>query len=99
MMSNYTVEQVEEMVAAYSENPSRETVSFFAEKFEKTDRSIIAKLAREGVYQAQVAVKKTNGVTKDTLVQTIEAQLGVELPSLTKASKVDLEAMVQYFGS
>ena len=99
MMSNYTVEQVEEMVAAYSENPSRETVSFFAEKFEKTDRSIIAKLAREGVYQAQVAVKKTSGVTKDTLVQTIEAQLGVELPSLTKASKVDLEAMVQYFGS
>lgn len=99
MMSNYTVEQVEEMVAAYSENPSRETVSFFAEKFEKTDRSIIAKLAREGVYQAQVAVKKTSGVTKDTLVQTIEAQLGVELPSLTKASKVDLEALVLSIGN
>ena len=44
MMSNYTVEQVEEMVALYTTNPSRETVSFFAEKFEKTDRSIIAKL-------------------------------------------------------
>jgi len=99
MMSNYTVEQVEEMVAAYSENPSRETVSFFAEKFEKTDRSIIAKLAREGVYQAQVAVKKTSGVTKDSLVQTIEAQLGVELPSLTKASKVDLEALVLSIGN
>jgi len=99
MMSNYTVEQVEEMVAAYSENPSRETVSFFAEKFEKTDRSIIAKLAREGVYQPQVAVKKTNGVTKDSLVQTIEAQLGVELPSLTKASKVDLEALVLSIGN
>ena len=98
-MSNYTVEQVEEMVAAYSENPSRETVSFFAEKFEKTDRSIIAKLAREGVYQAQVAVKKTSGVTKDSLVQTIEAQLGVELPSLTKASKVDLEALVLSIGN
>jgi len=98
-MSNYTVEQVEEMVAAYSENPSRETVSFFAEKFEKTDRSIIAKLAREGVYQAQVAVKKTSGVTKDSLVQTIEAHLGVELPSLTKASKVDLEALVLSIGN
>jgi len=99
MMSNYTVEQVEEMVALYTTNPSRETVSFFAEKFEKTDRSIIAKLSREGVYQAQVAVRKTSGVTKESLVQTLEAHLGVELPSLSKASKVDLEAMVLSFAN
>ena len=50
---NYTEEQVNMMTEAYAANPSRETVDSLAETLGKTTRSIIAKLSREGVYQAQ----------------------------------------------
>ena len=58
-MTNYTAEQVAEMVEAYNLTPSRETVTMLAEKLDKSEKSIIGKLAREGVYQKQLYISKT----------------------------------------
>jgi len=98
-MSNYTEEMTLEITNVYVQNPTRETVEALAVQFEKTPRSIIAKLSREGVYIPQVPVRKSDGVTKETLVRHIEEVTGVSLPSLSKASKNDLEALVLTFNN
>lgn len=98
-MSNYTEEMVAEMINVYQANPTRETVDVLAGQFDRTPRSIIAKLSREGVYVPQSAPAKSNNVTKETLVRHIEEVTGVAMPSLAKASKNDLEALILSFKS
>jgi hypothetical protein len=95
--TKYTDDMVAEMVAAYQANPNRETVDFFANKFEFSARSIIAKLSREGVYIAQQRVTKTGApvVRKAEIVEKIQNAVGRELPTLEKASKQDLEALLE----
>ena len=51
MAVNYTEAQVKYMVAEYSANPTRETVENLADELEKSVKSIIGKLSREGVYK------------------------------------------------
>ena len=89
---NYTQEMTDTLVQAYVASPTRAVVDQYAELFEKSSRSIIAKLVREGVYQAQERVTKTGEpvVRKQDLVEKIEAITGIDLPSLSKASKSDL---------
>ena len=58
MAVNYTEEQVKQMIEEYSAKPNRETVENLADMFDKSIKSIIGKLSREGVY------KKTEYVTK-----------------------------------
>ena len=52
-VKNYTEEMVDAMVADYQDNPTLETVASLAAEFNKSTRSIVAKLVREGVYKAQ----------------------------------------------
>ena len=95
---NYTDAMVSELVDAYVANPVRATVDEFASKFNKPARSIIAKLVREGVYQAVARATKqgTPVVRKSELVAQIQASLGTnQLDSLAKASKADLEALAE----
>ena len=93
---NYTDEMVAQMTAAYTENPSRETVDELANTLGKTTRSIIAKLSREGVYIAQPRTTKSGEpvVAKAELVSAIEEHFGIELPTLVKAGKQDLQRLV-----
>ena len=93
---NYTEEMVSQMTEAYSANPSRETVDELAQTFGKTTRSIIAKLSREGVYIAQPRTTKSGEpvVAKAELVSAIEEHFGIELPTLVKAGKQDLQRLV-----
>lgn len=93
---NYTDAQVNTMVADYSEAPTKLTVERLARELHKTPRSIIAKLVREGVYQAQPRVTKTGApiIRKSELVAQIQDNLGVQVPTLEKASKADLERLV-----
>ena len=93
---NYTDEMVSQMTEAYSANPSRETVDELAQTFGKTTRSIIAKLSREGVYIAQPRTTKSGEpvVAKAELVSQIEAHFEMELPTLVKAGKQDLQRLV-----
>jgi len=93
---NYTDAMVDELVAAYEDAPTRATVDEFADKFNKPARSIIAKLVREGVYKAVARATKqgTPVIRKSELVEQIESNLGDSFPSLVKASKADLQALI-----
>ena len=93
---NYTDEMVAEMHELYTANPTRETVDMIAENFGKSVRSVIAKLSREGIYVSQPRVTKTGEpvVRKAELVAQIEEHFGVELQTLVKASKTDLQTLL-----
>ena len=93
---NYTDEMVAEMHELYTANPTRETVDMIAENFGKSVRSVIAKLSREGIYVSQPRVTKRGEpvVRNAELVAQIEEHFGVELPTLVKASKTDLQNLL-----
>ena len=97
---NYTEEMVAQMIDAYEANPSRETVDMLAGEMGKSVRSIIAKLSREGVYVAQPKVTKTGEpvVRKQELVASLQSHFGIEIPTLVKASKADLQRLVDSIG-
>jgi len=56
-VQNYTPEQTKLVVEGYQ---AGQTVEALAELVGKTTRSVVAKLSREGVYQAKVRVKNPN---------------------------------------
>lgn len=93
---NYTAEMVSAIKAAYTENPSKDTVESLATRYNKTVRSIVAKLSREGVYKKAEYVAK-NGekpIRKNAHAEAIGAILGLsegEVTSLEKANKTALE--------
>jgi len=93
---NYTEEMVNTMTEAYAANPTRETVDALAEQFGKTTRSIIAKLSREGVYVAQPRTTKSGEpvISKAELVAQIAEHFDIEVPTLVKAGKQDLQRLV-----
>ena len=93
---NYTDEMVNTMTEQYAANPTRETVDALADQFGKTTRSIIAKLSREGVYVAQPRTTKSGEpvISKSELVATINEHFGIEMPTLVKAGKQDLQKLV-----
>ena len=93
---NYTDEMVDAMVADYQDNPTKDTVTRLASEFNKSTRSIVAKLVREGVYVAAPRVTKTGApvIRKSEIVTQIQDALGVELLTLEKASKADLERLL-----
>jgi len=94
--ANYTEEMVDAMVADYQDSPSKDTVAKLAKEFNKSTRSIVAKLVREGVYVAAPRVTKTGApvIRKAELVAQIQEVLGVEFSTLEKASKQDLELLL-----
>lgn len=90
---NYTPEQTAKMVQQYAEGVSVETL---AKELNKTVRSVVAKLSREGVYKAKEYKTKTGDkpVKKDAHADAIGAVLKLsegEIDSLTKANKTALE--------
>jgi len=93
---NYTDEMVAEMHELYTANPTRETVDIIANNFGKSVRSVIAKLSREGIYVSQPRVTKTGEpvVRKAELVAQVEEHFGIQLPTLVKASKADLQTLL-----
>lgn len=89
---NYTADQVVQMVADYKAGQSVEAI---AEAMGKSVRSIVAKLSREGVYQAKSYVSKTGEkpVKKDLVADQIANLVNLteaEADSLTKANKTAL---------
>lgn len=88
----YTEEMTRTIIEEYQADPTRETVDRLAEEFNKSPRAIIAKLSNAGVYiKPQRLSKNGEPVTrKDELAAEIGAWLGIEVPSLAKAGKLDL---------
>tara|TARA_B100000085_G_scaffold58571_1_gene51426 strand:+ start:592 stop:909 length:318 start_codon:yes stop_codon:yes gene_type:complete len=97
-MSNYTQEQTDYMVEVYSKNPNRETVEEIAEELDRSIKSIIGKLSREGVYRREKYVTKTgeNPITKAELIIMLANLLQIEdyhLSGLEKAPKPVLKKL------
>lgn len=100
MSVNYTEQQVQHMIEEYKNNPTRETVENLAEELNKSIKSIIGKLSREGVYQKTVYKTKTgeDPVTKKELVEELSDLVGIEydmIAGLEKSPKIDLKRLVE----
>tara|TARA_R110002167_G_scaffold304277_1_gene508520 strand:+ start:335 stop:706 length:372 start_codon:yes stop_codon:yes gene_type:complete len=99
MSVNYTEEQVKHMVRAYETEPTRETVDALADELNKSVKSIIGKLSREGVYKKTVYKTKTgeDPVTKKELVEELASILDMSaktIVGLEKSPKSDLKNLV-----
>jgi hypothetical protein len=94
---NYTADMVASMTEQYEAEPTMATVEALASQFSKPKRSIISKLSNIGIYvPASKGVTKSGVpvVRKEELVAQIQDALEAELPSLTKATKADLETLL-----
>ena len=97
-VKNYSEKDVQFAIDAYTKEPTRDTVDMIAEKLGKNARSVIAKLSREGVYVAQPRVTKAGEpvVLKSEFVDRIHTALGIEIPSIVKATKMDLQKLADH---
>lgn len=88
-MSNYSEEETTKMVQTYLAEPTKETVEFLANMMERSKKSIIGKLSREGVYRREVYVSKTgeSPITKIEIVNNIAEGLGIESAALAGLEK------------
>lgn len=98
MSVNYTPEQVDLMKEQYTKNPSRETVENLAETLDKSIKSIIGKLSREGVYRKTVYKTKTgeDPETKKEIVESIANTLDIDyepVAGLEKSPKAALKLL------
>ena len=91
---NYTKEQTLYMVSEYEKKPEMCTVNALAEELEKSSKSIIGKLSREGVYKRSIYTNKSGDapITKIELVSLIASNLNLDnkrdlLEGLEKAPK------------
>ena len=93
---NYTREQTDYIVGVYESEPTMETVNELADELEKSPKSIIGKLSREGVYKRNVYVSKSGcaPVTKTELVSTIAYALGLETESLEGLEKAPKQVLL-----
>ena len=99
-MINYTPEQVVWMSNLYKHDPSRQTVEEIASTLEKSSKSVIGKLAREGIYQKAEYKSKTGEkpITKTQLVSNLAVRLELEtdeLAGLEKAPKGVLKLLCE----
>ena len=99
-MINYTSEQVAWMSNLYKQTPSRQTVESIAETLSKSTKSVIGKLAREGIYQKAEYKSKTGEkpITKTQLVTNLAVRLELEteeLAGLEKAPKGVLKLLCE----
>ena len=100
---NYTEEQTKHIITAYKEKPNRETVESLAEELDKSVKSIIGKLSREGVYRREIYKTKSGDlpVTKVEIVSNIADSLGIEVDSLfglEKTPKATLKILEEAIG-
>ena len=92
---NYNQDDVAKLLNDYRENPNRETVVKLAKDLGKSVRSITAKLSQLGVYK-KIERKTKNGnavISKSDLVKIINEHYNIEMPSLVKATKEDLNTL------
>ena len=91
------------MIAEYQSEPSRDTVEKLSAELNKSVKSIIGKLSREGVYRKAVYRTKTGElpITKAQLIVEIATLLeadSAKLMGLEKAPKQDLKYLRDFIG-
>ena len=100
MAVNYTQDQVDYIVNEYTLNPDRETVEKLADELNKSVKSIIGKLSREGVYKKTEYTTKTGEkpITKLQIVENLAEKLAIPneaLAGLEKAPKTVLRRLYE----
>ena len=90
MAINYSIEDTQYIIDQYKNDPNRETVDRLAQELEKSAKSIIGKLSREGVYQKTEYLTKTGEkpVTKREIVEKISEIVGIPYQTLAGLEKV-----------
>ena len=92
-VENYSAEQTAKVVELYEAGKGM-SVELIAEAVGKSAKSVVAKLAREGVYVAKSGKTAKVRITKSELVKRIETALGLTgMESLEKATHEALEAL------
>lgn len=73
-------------------------VKEIADELGASEASVRGKLTAEKVYvgKEKAKAKGSDVTSKDAYVKALEAIVGTELKSLTKATKADLKAVVEY---
>ena len=99
MALNYTETEVLLMREKYESNPTRDTVEELAVELNKSVKSIIGKLSREGIYRKAVYRTKTGElpITKAQLITELAELFEMDsskLMGLEKAPKQDLKYLV-----
>ena len=102
-MINYTQDQVEYITNQYRLKPDRDTVEKLAEELDKSVKSIIGKLSREGVYRKTEYTTKTGEkpVTKLEIDQEMAELLEIpveKLSGLEKSPKTVLKLLRNSLG-
>lgn len=95
---NYTAEQTATLVETYTANPTPATVEALAAQFGKTARSVVAKLAKEGVYKAKGKEAGKREMLKSEMVSEIAKLVGRDeevMESLEKATGPALMAVLK----
>ena len=92
---NYNGDDVAKLINEYRENPTRETVEKLANDLGKSVRSVTAKLSQLKVYQKIERKTKTGKaiISKSDLVKIINEHYNLDMPSLVKATKEDLNKL------
>lgn len=88
----YTPEQTNQAVQEYQAGTPVEAIAL---QLGKSVRSVTAKLAREGVYQAKTKTS-AGRVTKAVMVAAISAVVGKDMQSLEKSSYEDLVCLYKH---
>ena len=96
MAANYTDEQVRKMIIEYTLTPDRATVDRLAKELDKSIKSIIGKLSREGIYQKAIYKTKSGEVpmTKAEIIVSLAEMLKIDsakIIGLEKAPKQDIK--------
>ena len=102
-MINYTQDQVEYITNQYRLKPDSDTVEKLAEELDKSVKSIIGKLSREGVYRKTEYTTKAGEkpVTKLEIVQEMADLLEIpveKLLGLEKSPKTVLKLLRNSLG-
>lgn len=86
---NYTEEERLYIIEAYEKNPNRSTVEELAISLEKSTKSIIGKLSREGVYRRESYTTKNGSkpITKAELIPMIADLLNLRVEDLEGLEK------------
>ena len=100
---NYTEDQTKFIIETYKQKPDRVTVEMLANDLDKSVKSIIGKLSREGVYRREIYKTKSGElpVTKVEIVSNIADSLGIEVDSLLgleKTPKATLKTLEEAIG-
>ncbi len=97
MSRAYSETETQKLIDSYSENPCIETVRKLAVKFNRPQKSIIAKLASEGVYvtRGYTDYAGEKPITKIELVRQVEDALDITVPGLDKCPKQSLKKLTR----